>query len=128
MNRPALAVLALIVLAAALPPAVSAHGNDFKVIQNAVKNSPAAERGHEATWFKVLIQDGRTGQGSLKISLPVALIELVLGTSEARHFKLDECRDEIDVKAVWNALKKAGPRALVEIRGDDGAVVKIWLE
>ncbi len=129
MNRPAIAVLALIALAAAaVPPAALANGNDFKVIQNAVKNSPSAERGHEPLWFKVLIQDGRTGQGSLKITLPVALVELVLDSAEGRHFKVDECHAEIDVKAVWTALKKAGPRALVEIRGDDGAVLKIWLE
>jgi hypothetical protein len=128
MKRTALAIIAVLALGALARPAAAATHNDFKVIQNAVRNSPAAETGREPRWFKVLIQAGRSGEAAVKISLPIALIEAILGSADCRHFKVDKDRCEIDVKAVWSALKKAGPLALVEIKGDDGAVIRVWLE
>jgi len=128
MKRTALAIIVALTLSALALPAAAAARHDFKVIQNAVKNSATAERGHELKWFKVLIEDGRSGEAAVKLTLPVALIEALLGSADCRHFKVDDDRCEIDVKAVWSALKKAGPLALVEIKGDDGAVIKVWLE
>jgi len=61
------------------------------------------------------------------VTLPLAFIELVLGCTDSRHFKVDDGDCEIDLKALFADLKKAGPAALIEIR-DDGALIKIWLE
>jgi sugar phosphate isomerase/epimerase len=127
MKRTTLIILALFVLGALAAPAIAANRQDFKVIQNAVKQAPAAESGREVKWFKVLITDSRSSEAKVKITLPVALIEAVLACTDGKHFKVDDGECDIDLKAVWSALKKAGPLALVEIE-DDGAVIKVWLE
>ncbi|MEN6561839.1 MAG: hypothetical protein ABFD52_13800 [Acidobacteriota bacterium] len=130
MKRTAFAAILILSVAVPAVPAGAARRNDFRVIQNAVKNSPAPERSRdrEPRWLKVTIQDAGSGEAGVRITLPVALIEAVLGSKDCRRFKLDEDCCEIDLKAVWSALKKAGPLALVEIKGDDGAVIKVWLE
>jgi hypothetical protein len=131
MRRTAIVVLAVFALGALAGPAPAARSKEFRVIQNAVKQDPAAERekghGREIRWFKVLIRDDGPDGGELRLSLPVALIEFVLTGGDGHHFKVHDDHCEIDLPAVWKALKKAGPHALVEIR-DDGAVFKIWLE
>jgi hypothetical protein len=127
MKRTTLIILALFCLGALAAPAVASNRQDFKVIQNAVKQAPAAESGREVKWFKVLITDSKSSAAKVKITLPVALIEAVLACTDGKHFKVDDGECDIDLKAVWAALKKAGPLALVEIE-DDGAIIKVWLE
>ena len=112
------------------PPA--ANRNDFKVIQSAVKKSPNPEyvEGREVRWFKVLITDSKSSEAKVKLTLPVALIELILSCDDTRHVKINDGkygRCEVDLKALWTELKKAGPMSIIEIE-DDGAVVKVWLE
>jgi hypothetical protein len=132
MKKTAIAILALFLLGAAAPPAAAADHRDFKVIQAAVKKSPNPEyvEGREVRWFKVLITDSRSSDAKIKLTLPVALIELILSSDATRHVRFDDGKRgpcEVDLKALWTELKKAGPMALVEIE-DDGAVVKVWLE
>jgi hypothetical protein len=131
MRRTAIVILAAFALGTLAGPAAAARNKEFKVIQDAVKKDPAAEKdkGHsrEIRWFKVLIRDEGSDGGEIRVTLPAALIELVLANSDGHRFKVDDDHCEIDLKACWKALKKAGPHALVEIR-DDGAVFKIWLE
>jgi hypothetical protein len=126
-----LALLAVLGLAWGAAPAAAANSKEFRIIQNAVKKDPGAERARgdrgEARWLKLVLQDSRSGPAKVKITLPVALIEAVLACTDGRHFKVDDGECEIDLKAVWAALKKAGPLALVEIE-DGGALIKVWLE
>jgi hypothetical protein len=131
MKRTALIILAAFALGALAVPAAAAHSKEFKVIQNAVKQEPQAERekrhSHEARSLRVLIRD-EDGEGvEISLSLPAALIELVLAKSDSPHFKLDDEHGEIDLKACWRALLKSGPRAMVEIR-DDSGLIRLWLE
>jgi len=119
-----IAILAVTVLAA---PVIAANGNDFKTIQKAVKQNPAYEEGKEVRWFKVLITDCKSNEAKVKVTLPIALIELILSSDAARHVRIDEDRCEVDLKALWMELKKAGPMALIEIQ-DGGALIKVWLE
>lgn len=124
------AVLAAFALGLAAGPARAAgHSHDFKVIQAAVKDGPRdrAATGREVRWFKVLIADGRAAEPQLRITLPVALIELLVASTGSRHYRFDDRHGDVDLKAVWRALKEAGPMALVQIE-DEGAVIKIWLE
>ena len=102
MKRTALIILGVFCLGILAAPAAAANHNDFKAIQKAVKKNPTYEPGREAKWLKILITD-------------------------SRHFKVDDGDYEIDLKALFKDLKKAGPAALIEIR-DDGALIKIWLE
>jgi hypothetical protein len=132
MKKTIIVILALFVIGAMTVPAVAANRNDFKIIQAAVKKSPNPEyvEGREVRWFKVLITDSRSNNARVKLTLPVALIELILSCDATRHVKFDDGRRghcEVDLRALWMELKKAGPMAIVEIE-DDGAVVKVWLE
>ena len=132
MRKTTIVILALFVIGALAAPAAAASRNDFKIIQAAVKKSPNPEyvEGREVRWFKVLIQDSKSGHAALKLTLPVALIELVLSCDDTRHVKFDNGRHgncEVDLRALWTELKKAGPMALVQIE-DEGAVIKVWLE
>lgn len=127
MKKISLVILGVFCLGILAAPAVAAHPNDFKVIQKAVKQNPAYEEGREVRWFKVLITDEKSNDAKVKVTLPIALIEILINCTDSRHFKVDDGDCEIDLKAVWAALKQAGPMALIEIR-DDGALIKIWLE
>jgi hypothetical protein len=120
-----LAAMCLGVLAAPVPAA--AKDNDFKVIQKAVKRNPAYERGRKARYLKILIVDLRHREERVSVTLPLSLVELILGRTDSRHFKVDGGDCEIDLKALYKDLKKNGPARLIELRGEDG-LIKIWLE
>jgi sugar phosphate isomerase/epimerase len=127
MKKTTLIILAVLGIGLVAAPAVAANHNDFKIIQKAVKQNPAYEEGKEVKWFKVLITDGKTNDAKVKVTLPIALVEVLINCTDSRHFKIDDGDCDIDLKAVWAALKQAGPMALVEIE-DDGAIIKVWLE
>lgn len=132
MKKTTIVILALFAIIALAAPAVAANRNDFKVIQSAVKKSPNPEyvEGREVRWFKVLITDSKSSEAKVKLTLPVALIELILSCDDVRHVKINDDkygRCEVDLKALWTELKKAGPMSIIEIE-DEGAVVKVWLE
>jgi hypothetical protein len=130
MDRKPTTLIILAVLGfglAAAPVFAASNDKDFKVIQRAVNQNKAPAASGEVKWLKVVIQDSKSSEAKVKITLPVALIEAVLACGDGKHFKVDDGDCEIDLKAVWAALKKAGPLALVEIE-DDGAIIKVWLE
>jgi hypothetical protein len=127
MKKTTLIILAVLGISLVAAPAIAANHDDFKVIQKAVKQNPAYEEGKEVKWFKVLITDGKTNDAKVKVTLPIALVEVLINCTDSRHFKIDDGDRDINLKAVWAALKQAGPMALIEIQ-DDGAVIKVWLE
>jgi len=116
--------LVVFVLAAAL---FATAADDYKVIKNAVKSSEASATGQKsAQWFKILVT-GKNGEAEkVKISLPISLVEMMINACPEEKFKVDHgC--QIDIRKIWNELKKAGPLALVEVE-DHGETVKIWFE
>jgi hypothetical protein len=127
MKKTTLVILTILGFGLVAAPAIAANRDDFKVIQKAVKQNPAYEEGKEVKWFKVLITDGKTNEAKVKVTLPIALVEVLINCTDSRHFKIDDGDCDIDLKAVWAALKQAGPMALIEIQ-EDGAVIKVWLE
>jgi len=128
MKKTTLVILGIFCLGILAAPAVAAAAHDdFKAIQKAVKKNPAYEEGREVRWFKVLITDEKSNDAKVKVTLPIALIEVLINCTDSRHFKVDDGDCDIDLKALWTELKKAGPMALIEIR-EDGALIKIWLE
>jgi hypothetical protein len=127
MKKISLVILGIFCLGILAAPAAAANPNDFKAIQKAVKKNPTYEPGREAKWLKILITDKRDEGERVNVTLPLSLVELILGCTDSRHFKVDDGDCEIDLKAIFKDLKKAGPAALIEIR-DDGALIKVWLE
>jgi hypothetical protein len=123
------AMIVLLAFGLGLLPAAgisAVENDDLQAVRKAVKKNPNYT-GDEVKWFKVLIQDTRTKKDVVRVTLPVSLIELILN-HEHRQMKLnDEC--DIDVRALFQELKKAGPMALIEILDeDDGHLIKVWFE
>ena len=116
--------LVVFVLAAALFAAAS---DDYKVIKNAVKSSETSATDQKSVqWFKILVTDKAGDKEKVKISLPISLVEMMINACPEEKFKVEhDC--QIDIKKIWNELKKAGPLALVEVE-DHGETVKIWFE
>ena len=116
--------LVVFVLASAL---FAAAADDFKVIKNAVKSSGTSASGQKSVqWFKILVTDKAGDKEKVKISLPISLVEMIINACPEEKFKVEHgC--QIDIKKIWNELKKAGPLALVEVE-DHGETVKIWFE
>jgi hypothetical protein len=128
MKKLALAVLAAMCLGVlAVPVPAAANGNDFKVIQKAVKRNPAYERGREVRYLKILVVDLEHREERVSVTLPLFLIDLILGCADSRHYKVGDDDCEIDLKALYKDIKKAGPSRLIELRGE-GGLIKIWLE
>ncbi len=120
-------VVALAAILAAAPSRPAGPQNDFQAIKKAVKDNPAFEAGKEVKWFKVLVTDAKTNKDRVRITLPLALVEIVVRHTEGKHLKLGDSHRDIDLGALFAELKKLGPMALIEIFEDD-EIVKIWLE
>jgi hypothetical protein len=116
--------LVVFVLAAAL---FAAAADDYKVIKNAVRSSETSAAGRAGVqWFKILVTDKAGNNEKVKISLPISVVEMMISACPEEKFQVEHgCR--IDIRKIWNELKKAGPLALVEVE-DHGETVKIWFE
>jgi hypothetical protein len=80
-----------------------------------------------AGWIKLRIYDPDQKKPALSINLPLALAELVFKAlpDEARR----DLREEgYDVTNFWEKLEALGPTGIIEIEGEDGTAIKIWLE
>jgi hypothetical protein len=99
--------------------------DDYKVIKNALKSPEISSTSQKSVqWFNILVMDG--DHEKVKITLPVALVEIMLKSCPEKRFNIEHGCD-IDIQRIWNDLKAAGPLALVEVE-DHGESVKIWLE
>ena len=63
----------------------------------------------------------------VSINVPVALADILFESLP------DEAKGELkkkgyDAENFWRKLKQLGPSEIVEIKGEDGSVVKVWLE
>lgn len=101
--------------------------DDIQAIKKAVKENPQYKPGTEAKWFKVLVMDTRTNKDKVKITLPVSLIELVMRCTHDKHLMVNRDEYDIDLKELFEELKRLGPTALIEVYEDE-ELVKIWLE
>ena len=101
--------------------------DDYQVIKNAVKGSDTPSGGAKTVqWFKIVVTGKNNGKETVKLTLPVSLIEMMVNSCSQEKFHAAG-HHEIELRRVWQDLKKAGPLALVEIE-DEGETVKIWLE
>lgn len=81
----------------------------------------------EATWIKVRIWEKGKAEPVVSVNVPVALADLVLKSLP------DDARRELRRKGFepenfWDKLKKLGPTEFIEINGDDGERIRIWME
>lgn len=91
------------------------------------KSSPGGGPPREATWLKIRIYKEHSSEPTVSVNLPVGLADLVFDSlpEDAR----DDLRKQgFDAENFWKRLKKLGPAEIVEIKGEEGEQIKIWLE
>jgi hypothetical protein len=110
------------VLAAAMP-VIGNSANDYKIIKNAVKGKSSSS---EITWFRLEIKDLKDKKVTLKLKVPIALVDL-LSDSIDDEICIGRDKKNIDFKKMLKVLKKNGPTTLLEVTDED-AVLRIWFE
>lgn len=130
MRKIASLVLMLFVLGLFMPSlALADHKDDFQAIKKAIKENPEYKPGQEVKWFKVLITDNKTKKEKVKITLPITLVEALLKCSHQKHMKIDSDEWDIDLKEIFEELKKHGPMVFIEVYDEDeDATIKVWVE
>jgi hypothetical protein len=89
-------------------------------------SGPPAEAG-QGRFLKVRIFEGSRSEPSVSVNLPVALAELAFKSlpEEARR----ELRKKgYDADNFWAQLRKLPRSEIVDIRGEDGERIQIWIE
>ncbi len=128
MKRTAGLALALIALMVLTPTLASAdRRDDLQAIKKAVKENPVYEPGKEVKWFKVLVTDSRNNRETVRITLPIALVEIFANAADDDDIRIDHHKCDLNLRELLSEIKKAGPMALVEICDHD-EVIKVWLE
>ncbi|MGB4704637.1 MAG: hypothetical protein WBI18_06145 [Candidatus Saccharicenans sp.] len=118
-------VLGILFLAVEIFPAVDK--DDYQVIKKAVQESGKAEQVKEVKWFKVLVTDSRTGKEKVRITMPVALVEIFARCAENKEVRLGGDACTLNLEQLLAELKKVGPLAIIEVNEED-ETVKVWLE
>ena len=120
----------LLALAASAAPANDTRKN-WQIVKKAVREDASrtfARESRDVRYLKIWIASSRSRRESLRISLPLSLVEAVLRMASGTRVHFDECGDlDLDFREVLAELRKAGPRAILEISDHDG-MIKIWLE
>lgn len=126
MKKISLTVMLVFILSVMSAGWSMAGTNDtLQTIKKAVSKNPAFEKGREVKWFKVLIQED--GRDKVKITLPIALIEVFVKHSHSPHLNVDMGDSDINLRELFHDLKNLGPMAMIEIM-DEGELIKVWLE
>lgn len=100
---------------------------DPKALAELKARSRPAGSGREVSWIKVRIYDKGKSKPQVSVNMPVALAELLFKSLP------DEARAELkrkgyDPENFWEKLKKLPPTQILEVDGEDGGRVQIWLE
>jgi hypothetical protein len=106
----------------------------MKIDPKALNQAPApAEKprapqgGVEAKWLRVRVFERGKSAPEVSVNVPVALADILFESLP------DEAKSELkkkgyDADNFWRRLRQLGPTEIVEIKGEDGSVVKVWLE
>ncbi|HEY6551804.1 MAG TPA: hypothetical protein VI669_00530, partial [Vicinamibacteria bacterium] len=80
-----------------------------------------------ASWIRVRIYDKGKTTPQVSVNLPMALADLVF-KSLPEETRRELRRKGYDADNFWDHLKKLGPTEIIDIRGEDGEKVQIWIE
>jgi hypothetical protein len=88
---------------------------------------PSPGRTKAASWIRVRIYEKGSANPKVSVNLPMALADLVFKSLP------DDARQKLNLKGFdadnfWDRLKRLGPTEIIDIRGDDGEKVQIWIE
>ena len=88
---------------------------------------PSTGRAKAASWIRVRIYEKGSANPKVSVNLPMALADLVFKSLP------DDARQKLNLKGFdadnfWDRLKRLGPTEIIDIHGDDGEKVQIWIE
>ena len=83
--------------------------------------------GKTATWVRVRIYGKGKSTPEVSVNLPLALADLVF-KSLPEETRRDLRQKGYDADNFWERLKKLGPTEIIDIRGEEGEKVQIWIE
>ncbi|MGC8891523.1 MAG: hypothetical protein ACP5P6_02815 [Candidatus Saccharicenans sp.] len=101
--------------------------DDYQVIKKAVQENPKVEPVKEVKWFKVLVLDNKSGKEKVKITMPIALVEIFARCADNKEVQMKNMGGKLNIEELLAELKKAGPLSIVEINEEE-ETVKVWLE
>jgi hypothetical protein len=88
---------------------------------------PGAATTRAANFVRVRIFERGRSEAKVSINVPIALADLVF-KSLPDDAKRDLRQKGYDADNFWERLKHLGPMEILEIVGDDGERIKIWIE
>jgi hypothetical protein len=88
---------------------------------------PATPAVRTANFLRLHIFERGSKEPKVQINLPIALADLAF-RSLPDEAKRDLRRKGYDADNFWEQLKRLGPLEILEIVGDDGERIKIWIE
>ncbi len=123
------------------------QAEDLKVIRQAVVREYGQESRRQPItprWVKIWIKNEQRPDEEIKITLPVALVDLVVAKAaliRKDRTKSFDCEDDfaflrkarwqratrIRFLDVWRELKSLGPGSVIEVRGEE-SFCRVWLE
>lgn len=109
----------------ALAPAAATPRQPRPSAQPAPNPAPATTRA--ANFVSVRIFERGRSEAKVSINVPIALADLVF-KSLPDDAKRDLRLKGYDADNFWERLKHLGPMEILEIVGDDGERIKIWIE
>lgn len=109
----------------ALAPAAATPRQKHPSAQPAPGPGPATTR--VANFVRVRIFERGRSEAKVSINVPIALADLVF-KSLPDDAKRDLRLKGYDADNFWERLKHLGPMEILEIVGDDGERIKIWIE
>jgi len=81
----------------------------------------------DTRWLKVRIFEKGDAKPKVVVNLPVALADMVFKSLP------DDAKHELEMKGYdaenfWQQIKGLGPTQIIDIEGDDGEKIQIWIE
>jgi tetratricopeptide (TPR) repeat protein len=89
--------------------------------------SASASSRARAGWIKVRITEKGASSPKVSVTMPFALAELVFKSLPDEALR--ELKSEgYDAETFWQKLRDMGPTDVIDIEGDEGERIKIWIE
>jgi len=88
---------------------------------------PSVTNRKAASWIRVRIYDMGKTTPQVSVNLPMALADLVF-KSLPEETRRQLGQKGFDADNFWERLKKLGPTEIIDIQGDEGEKVQIWIE
>lgn len=119
MKKLSLVLIGLIIFTVICFPGFKTIDKDLQVIRKAVRENPNFQSGKQVTWFKVVVYDVQKKKDKVKITLPIGLVEWTIQFVEDEEVEINCSRKRLNIKELWQELKKLGAKSLIEIYSDD---------